>query len=92
MRFKFLAALCLAGCMAAAPSAQAGRSCEKQAPRVDAVTRGLALAERVVQRLDAAGVNVALLARAGQDLSAYSLRYSHLGLAYKDGQVWRVMP
>ena len=33
----------------------------------------------------------ALLARAGQDLSAYGLRYSHLGWAYKTAEgPWRV--
>ena len=36
-----------------------------------------------------------MLARAGQNLSEYGLRYSHLGLAYRDGEgstaVWRVV-
>jgi hypothetical protein len=36
-----------------------------------------------------------VLARAGQNLSEYGLRYSHLGLAYRDGDgptaVWRVV-
>jgi hypothetical protein len=34
---------------------------------------------------------VLLLARAGQDLSKYSLRYSHLGIAYKTPHGWRVL-
>jgi hypothetical protein len=32
-----------------------------------------------------------VLARVGQDLSEYGLRYSHMGLAYKDGDTWRVV-
>ena len=36
-----------------------------------------------------------MIARAGQNLSEYGLRYSHLGLAYRDGEgraaVWRVV-
>ncbi|MEY4764763.1 MAG: hypothetical protein RI907_1436 [Pseudomonadota bacterium] len=81
----------LAGLMWVSQPACAGRACDRQALKVEDLTRGLALAERTVQRLEAAGVKMAVLARAGQDLSAYSLRYSHLGLAYKDGEVWRVM-
>src|SRR5450830_1469482 len=53
---------------------------------------GMALAARVAQALDASGAQVVVLGRAGQDLSAYGLRYSHLGWAYKsaDGP-WRVL-
>ena len=37
-------------------------------------------------------MRVALLARAGQDLSRHGIRWSHLGLAYKnDAGVWRVV-
>jgi hypothetical protein len=32
-----------------------------------------------------------LLARIGQDLSRYGQRYSHMGLAYREGGVWRVV-
>jgi hypothetical protein len=60
------------------------------------VTRALALAERTMVALNQSGADVVVLARAGQDLSQYGLRYSHLGLAYRqsDGQggsVWRVL-
>lgn len=74
-----------------AKPAWAGRSCEAQPMRVSAVTQGLALAERTIKRLDESGARVVVLARAGQDLREYGLRYSHLGLAYKEGDVWRVL-
>lgn len=74
-----------------AGAAWAGRSCVQQPMRVAAVTQGLALAERTVKRLDESGARVVVLARAGQDLREYGLRYSHLGLAYKEGEVWRVL-
>jgi len=32
-----------------------------------------------------------VLARAGQNLGEYGLRYSHLGFAYREGDVWRIV-
>jgi hypothetical protein len=75
----------------AAVGAQAGRSCENKPPKVDAIQRSMALAERTAQALDASGAQVVVLARAGQDLSDYGLRYSHLGLAYRDADGWRIV-
>jgi hypothetical protein len=75
----------------AATAAQAGRSCENKPPKVDAIRRSMALAERTAQALDATGAQVVVLARAGQNLSEYGLRYSHLGLAYRDAAGWRVV-
>ncbi|MEO6743824.1 MAG: DUF2145 domain-containing protein [Caldimonas sp.] len=81
--------------LAAAGSASAGRSCEARAPNADAVERSLTLAQHTAERLAASGAQVVVLARAGQNLSEYGLRYSHLGLAYRDGDgptaVWRVV-
>jgi hypothetical protein len=76
-----------------AAHAQAGRSCEAQAPTVDAVQRSMQLAQRTSQKLDQTGAQVVLLARVGQNLSAYGLRYSHFGFAYRtqEGAPWRVM-
>lgn len=93
---KLVAAAVLALSLAAAtPPAQAGRSCEARLPDAGAVVRGLDLAERTARALDASGAEVVLLARAGQDLSKYGLRWSHLGLAYKEttdsGTRWRVV-
>jgi hypothetical protein len=88
-----LTAVCVvaASLGAAAPAAWAGRACEAKPQRIEAVTQGLALAERTVKRLDESGEKVVVIARVGQNLQEYGLRYSHLGLAYKDGDVWRVL-
>ncbi|MBS0609447.1 MAG: DUF2145 domain-containing protein, partial [Proteobacteria bacterium] len=75
----------------AAGAAQAGRSCEQRGPSVQTLERGMQLAASTARALDASGARVVLLARAGQDLSAYGLRYSHLGWAYKTAEgPWRV--
>lgn len=80
----------------ALPAAWAGRSCEAKPLTLQAMTEGLAMAERTRQALDASGERVVFLARSGQDLTKYGLHYSHMGLAYRqpDGQggyVWRVV-
>jgi len=82
-------------------AAQAGRPCETRPPEAVNVQRALGLAERTAQALEATGAQVVVLARNGQDLSSYRLRWSHLGLAYReegpvrDGvagpAVWRVV-
>ena len=81
--------------LAAASAAQAGRSCEARAPSKNAVDQAMTLAQHAAERLTASGAQVVVLARAGQNLSEYGLRYSHLGLAYRDGEgptaVWRVV-
>ncbi|KGM41926.1 membrane protein [Aquabacterium sp. NJ1] len=83
-------ALCAALC-AGAGTAWAGRSCDTEPLKLSAVTQGLGLAERTVKRLDESGAQVVVLARSGQNLREYGLRYSHLGLAYKEGDTWRVL-
>ncbi len=75
----------------------AGRSCDApQPPKAQTIERAMNLAQRTQQALDASGAEVVVLARAGQDLRKYGLRYSHLGLAYREsdghgGSVWRVL-
>lgn len=64
--------------------AQAGRPCEEQPQQAGDVVRGLQLAERTARALDATGAQVLLLARAGQDLRPYGLRWSHLGIVYRE--------
>ena len=71
--------------------AHAGRSCQPQAIQLNALSQGLALAERTVKKLDESGAQVVVLARVGQDLQEYGLRFSHLGFAYKEGNAWRVV-
>lgn len=75
----------------AAGAAQAGRSCEQKAPEAINVQRAMTLAQHTAAALDASGAQVVVLARAGQDLSKYGLVWSHLGLAYKEGNRWRVV-
>lgn len=70
--------------------AHAGRSCEPKPPLAHNVARAMVLAEHTARMLDASGAQVVVLARAGQDLGTYGLRYSHLGLAYREGDRWRV--
>lgn len=86
-----LAAALVALLLALALPAHAGRACAARMPDVASVQRGLALAEQAARALDDSGAKVVVLARAGQDLSRYGLRWSHLGLAYRDGTVWRVV-
>ncbi|TVT72180.1 MAG: DUF2145 domain-containing protein [Denitromonas halophila] len=81
-----LAALCLLPLLA-----HAGQTCEARKLTVDELRQSLALAASTAQALDRSGAQVVVLARAGQDLSDYRLRYSHLGIAYRDDRVWRVV-
>jgi hypothetical protein len=81
--------------------AYAGQNCEARRPTLDSIRRDLALAASVAQQLDEMaqrdGSKVLLIARAGQDLGQYGLRYSHLGIAYRDDAAvnghgaWRVV-
>jgi hypothetical protein len=93
-------ALCCALWAAASGAAQAGRPCENRPPSAHSVERAMSLAEHTSQHLTDSGARVVVLARVGQDLSRYGLRYSHLGLAYRDAPaaggdpsrpVWRVV-
>ncbi|MCJ0764689.1 DUF2145 domain-containing protein [Variovorax terrae] len=95
MKLHLWPVVVLAGLLALAPPAQAGRSCEAGKPTAQTIEKGLTLAERTMQALDAeharSGAKLVVLARMGQNLSAYGLRYSHLGYAYKTPEgPWRV--
>jgi hypothetical protein len=89
----------LAGLVLLAAPAHAGRNCEARPPDAQTVQKAMELAERTARALDATGADVVVLARAGQDLSKYNLRWSHLGLAYREkvdsamggGTRWRVV-
>jgi hypothetical protein len=85
-----LRAVVVAAGVVGAATAHAGRSCEAKAPDAIAVQRAMTLAQHTAQALDASGAQVVVLARVGQDLHRYGLHYSHFGLAYRDGGVWRV--
>ena len=95
-RHDIAAGLTLAAACLTSQAAHAGRSCEERPPTVQAVTRGMELAERTREALDASGQELVLLARVGQDLRRYGVQYSHLGFAYREpdgqgGHVWRVL-
>lgn len=76
-------------------TAQAGRTCEAKPPQARSVVQAMELAAATARALDASGARVVVLARAGQDLSKYRLRWSHLGLAYRDDSGpqprWRIV-
>jgi hypothetical protein len=86
---KILRSLIAASLLAVAMQVHAGRSCDApKPPASQTIVQGMNLAEKTWRALEAehakSGAKVVVLARAGQDLSKYKLRYSHLGLAYKD--------
>jgi len=83
----FLSALLIAG------GALAGQSCEPRQPKPAEIRAGLELAQKVHLHLEANGARAAVIARVGRDLSEYGLRYSHIGLALRDGERrrWRVL-
>ena len=89
---SLLAATAVLAALTIAP-AHAGQTCEEGKPTTQQLASGMELAARTARQLDASGAKVVLLARAGQDLSKYGLRWSHLGLAYKDDatNAWRVV-
>ena len=93
LRHAFAAVLVAAALCSATAPAHAGRNCEARLPDASTVQRAMDLAARTAQALDATGAEVVVLGRAGQDLRKYGLRWSHLGLAYKEstdtGTPWR---
>ena len=100
-RRTLFALMTAAAIVGAGGTALAGQNCEPRKPSLDSIRRDLALAASVAEQLDEMarrdGAKVVLIARAGQDLSQYGLRYSHLGIAYRDDAAlsgrgaWRVV-
>lgn len=88
---RVAAFLVVTGLALAAGTAHAGRSCEARPLTVESLARGLGLAEQTARALDASGARAVVIARAGQDLSRWGLRWSHLGLAYRTTDGWRVV-
>jgi hypothetical protein len=86
-------ALLLAAGLGLQPAAHAGRPCESPKLSTRTIEQAMNLAERTHQALEASGARVVVIARVGQDLSEYGLRYSHLGLAYRDdaARAWRIV-
>lgn len=94
MRARFIAALAAALLLCGA--VQAGQRCDATALTPQQARSALDLAQRTADVLERSGAQVAILGRAGQDLSAHGLRYSHLGIAYREQPAvgparWRVL-
>ncbi|AMC35941.1 DUF2145 domain-containing protein [Janthinobacterium sp. B9-8] len=70
----------------------AGRACQDASPNTETFRQAMAAGYASMQQLDEIKPKVALIARVGQDLSAYNLRFSHLGFVWRDpsaqGQWW----
>lgn len=79
--------------VASAVPAAAGRSCAAHTVSVAELTSAIDMAQRVRATLDRRAHRFALLARVGDDISAYGLKYTHVGIARKraaDG-AWMVV-
>jgi hypothetical protein len=73
-----------AAVLAWASEANAGRHCEEARLDAAVVQRALDFALETRTRLEQTNAEVVFIGRAGQDLSRWGLRYSHLGLAWRD--------
>ncbi len=69
---------------AAAGGALAGGACSDKPPTPESVRKGLQLAEKTFQALEQSGAKIALIGRVGSDLSKHKLRYSHMGMVWRD--------
>ncbi len=62
----------------------AGKACEEKPPTVNAARNAFLIAGKVYETLENSGAQVALVGRVGSDLSAYKLKFSHMGLFVRD--------
>ena len=62
----------------------AGQTCSDITPGPEVARKAFTLALKTREALETSGGQVALIARVGQDLSKYGLRYSHLGIVWRD--------
>ncbi|MGO4151781.1 DUF2145 domain-containing protein [Cupriavidus sp. YAF13] len=72
--------------------ASAGQSCEDTPLSTQTLRQAMATAQKVTAEMERRQDNVALVGRVGQDLSSYGLKYSHVGIIYRnpaDGR-WRI--
>ena len=69
---------------AASGGVMAGGACSDAPPTPDSVRKGLQLALKTFQALDQSGEKIALIGRVGSDLSKHKLRYSHIGMVWRD--------
>ena len=93
MRSLCAVIVCSAALIWAPERAAAGQACSETPISVKNLANAMDAAQRVTAELDKRQIEVALLARMGQDLSAYGLRYSHVGFVYRaqPGAPWRIV-
>ncbi|HTJ96620.1 MAG TPA: DUF2145 domain-containing protein [Rhodocyclaceae bacterium] len=84
LRLKFLTVGLVLAAQIFSGATFAGTACEDKPPTPDSLRKGLNLALKTRNALDASQAQVALIARVGQNLSQYGLRYSHVGIAWRD--------
>lgn len=91
--FRRLHIACLLATLSAPLLASAGQSCDEAPLSSAMVSKAMQTALNVTNVLDQRHDNVALLGRVGQDLSAYNLKYSHVGFIYRisPDAPWRVV-
>jgi len=68
----------------ASGGALGGAACSDQPPSPESIRKGLQLALQTYQALEASGAKLALIGRVGSDLSKHKLRYSHMGIVWRD--------
>lgn len=83
LRLVVVAVLAIAfGCALPRPL-EAGATCAAKTLRPEAVADAVRLGTRVFEALEQSAAHIALIGRAGADLSAYGLRFSHMGFALR---------
>lgn len=65
-------------------AAHAGGACSDAPPTPESIRKGLQLALKTFQALEQSGERIALIGRVGSDLSKHKLRYSHMGVVWRD--------
>jgi hypothetical protein len=69
---------------AACGGAHAGGACSDAPPTPESIRKGLQLAYQTFQALEQSGEKIAFIGRVGSDLSKHKLRYSHMGVVWRD--------
>lgn len=72
------------GLVVSAGLAGAGQTCGEKPPTPEGSARSARLSAQVLEALEQRQLSFALIARVGVDLSEFGLRYSHVGVAWRD--------
>lgn len=71
-------------CVLLAGQAFAGQTCGEKAATPEGMAQSARLAAKVLEALEEKQLSFALIGRVGVDLSEFGLRYSHVGVAWRD--------